>query len=448
MRLETTGETAATRREAGEMEDRGSWRDDWRVLLVAFTLAGVVESQAFGHLGAFTPIFLQELGIAKARIPQWTGVLSALGFVLGLPLLPFWGVWADRYGRKLIIVRSAYVEGVLFTIAAFSPNVWVLAVARFLGGFVLGNTGVMLALLAERTPRKRLGLAVGIASAGFPLGSAIGPFVGGLVVAGPGIRTLLFFDACLSALMGLALTLVIRERRVAGRGNATVGRMLRAAVHDIVAAPVVLRLFILYFAATFGMSVVTPFVPIVLQRLYVGPSVAVPTVIGTTLTLAGIAMAVTTPLWGRLGDVVGRWRVLPVCIGAIAVGLLIEGLAPALLPFQGGVVWNGLFQGGIGTTVIALLALLAPEERRASILNFSLLPSQLSWFLGPITGAALAAVTLRLPFFFGVCALAIATALALLVARAAGRESLTATEKVASPDSAAPGVAVGVGSGE
>lgn len=73
----------------------------------------------------------------------------------------------------------------------------------------------------------------------------------------------------------------------------------------------------------------------------------------------------------------------------------------------------GLFQGGIGTTVIALLALLTPPERRASILNFSLLPSQVSWFLGPITGAGLALVSLRLPFFAGAAFLAGALAVSL-----------------------------------
>ena len=77
--------------------------------------------------------------------------------------------------RKLIIVRSAYVEGVIFGLAALSPNVWVLAVARLLGGFVLGNTGVMLALLADVAPRKRLGLAVGLASSGFPSASRLAP---------------------------------------------------------------------------------------------------------------------------------------------------------------------------------------------------------------------------------------------------------------------------------
>src|SRR5260370_22282057 len=173
-------------------------------------------------------------------------------------------VWADRYSRKLIIVRTAYIEGVLFTVAALSPNVWVLAVARLLGGFVFGNTGVMLAMLADVTPRKRLGLAVGIASAGFPLGASIGPYLGGLIVQGPGVRTLLVVDAALSALMGVVLTLAIRpERRV--RSGESAGRLLRTAVRDVLAAPAIVRLFALYFAAMFGIQLLTPFVPLRLQ---------------------------------------------------------------------------------------------------------------------------------------------------------------------------------------
>lgn len=412
--VETADQGDSARREP---RGRASWHDDWRVLLLFFTLAGVVESQAFGHLGAFTPLFLQQLDIPRQQIPQWTGILSALGFVFGLPLLPFWGAWADRYGRKLIIVRSAYIEGVLFTIAAFAPNVWVLAVARFLGGFVFGNTGIMLALLADRTPRHRLGLAVGIASAGFPLGSALGPFIGGLIAQGPGIRTLLFLDACASALMGLVLTLVIREGRSRPRSTEPTGRLLRDALASIVSSPVVVRLFALYFAAMFGVSLAVPFVPILLQRLYRGPEATVPSMIGTTLTCAGIAMAVTTPLWGRLGDLVGRGRVLPICVAAVGVGVLVEGLAPTLVPLQAAIIWIGLFQGGIGASVIALLALLAPPERRNPILTFSLLPTQVSWFVGPITGAALASVTFRLPFYSGAIALAIAVGLAVVILR-------------------------------
>jgi len=400
--------------------------NSWVVLLLVFTLAGVVESQAFGHLNAFRPLYLQQLGVPAPNIPTWTGVLAALGFVIGLPLLPFWGVWADRYSRKLIIVRSAYVEGIMFTVAALAPNVWVLAVAQLFSGFVLGNTGVMLAMLADVTPRKRLGMAVGIASAGFPIGSSIGPFFGGLIAQGPGIRVLLGVDAGLSALMGVVLTIIVREELHKSRTGETVGRMLRAAVHAIVSSPIVLRLFILYFLAMYGYSLASPFIPILLQKWYVGDARELAGVIGLTLTLAGIAMAIMTPIWGRIGDTAGRWIVLPICLAGIMVGLSVAALAHSLLPLQLDIIGMGLFQGGIGTTVLALLALLSPEERRAPILTFSLLPAQLSWFVGPITGAALSRVSLTLPFIAGACSLAVALTFAILLAARAHRGSVAA----------------------
>jgi MFS family permease len=400
-------------------------------LLVAFVAAGVVESQAFGHLGAFTPLFLQQLRVPAAQIPQWTGILGTLGFLIGLPLLPFWGVWADRYGRKLIIVRTAYIEAVLFTIVAFSPNVWVLAVGRLLTGFVFGNTGVMLALLADVTPRKRLGLAIGIAGSAFPLGSAIGPFVGGMIAQGPGIRTLLLLDAIASGVMGVLLTLIVRREPDWQPSRARVGTLIRSAARDIMASGRVVGLFATYFLAMFALSLATPFVPILLQRLYRGPSGQIAGMIGMTLAAAGCAMAVTTPLWGRLGDLAGRWRVLPVCLGALVACLLGEALAPSLVPLRAAIFTVGLFQGAIGTTIIALLAVLAPVERRASILNFAMLPNQLSWFLAPISGAGLLALAalnqldpvtaLRGLFGIGATVMGIACLLAIGLAVADGR---------------------------
>jgi MFS family permease len=407
-------------------------RNDWRVLLAVFVLAGVVESQAFGHLGAFTPLFLQQLHVPQAQIAPWTGILGTLGFVIGLPLLPFWGVWADRFGRKIIIVRTAYVEAVLFTLVSLSPNVWVLAVGRLLTGFVFGNTGVMLALLADVTPRKRLGLAIGIAGSAFPLGSAIGPFIGGMIAQGPGIRTLLLMDAIASGVIGVLLTLIIRAEPGWQPSRAKVGALIKSAARDIMASSRVVRLFGIYFLAMFAMSLATPFVPILLQRLYHGPSAQIAGMIGMTLAAAGCAMAVTTPLWGRLGDLAGRWRVLPICLGALVAGLVGEALAPSLVPLRAAIFGVGLFQGAVGTTIIALLAVLAPVERRASILNFAMLPSQLSWFLAPITGSGLLALAawnqldpvtaLRGLFGMGAVVMGIACALAVSLAVADARQ--------------------------
>jgi MFS family permease len=336
-----------------------------------------------------------------------------------------WSVWADKYSRKLIIVRSAYVEGLIFGIAALSPNIWFLAVARLLGGFVLGNTGVMLALLADVTPRKRLGLAVGLASAGFPIGFAIGPYLGGVVVQNFDVRVLLGIDAVASALVGVALTLFVREEPRRVKPTRSVGRMLRDSVRSIVGSPITLRLFALYFLAALATGLAIPFVPILIRQLHLqqaGLPAVLPTVIGATLTAAGVASAVMTPIWGRLGDVISRWSVLPLCVGAIALALGVEAFAPTLLAFQIAFIGAGFFQGGVGATVLALLATLTPEDRRATILNFSLLPFQLALFFGPIVGAALAYLALRLPFGAGAWLAFIAFTLSVVLARDARSE--------------------------
>ena len=39
---------------------------------------------------------------------------------MGAPLVPLWGVWADKYSRKAVIVRSALVEAVVFALAALA----------------------------------------------------------------------------------------------------------------------------------------------------------------------------------------------------------------------------------------------------------------------------------------------------------------------------------------
>jgi MFS family permease len=214
---------------------------------------------------------------------------------------------------------------------------------------------------------------------------------------------------------------VIHEEIRTDRVRRGVGQLLRAAARDIVRTPVVLRLFSLYFLAMFGVSLVNPFVPVLVQGLYAqghaGPDVLLPTVIGSTLTSAGVAMALTTPVWGRLGDKIGRWRTLPICLFAVTLALAAEAASPALLPLQVAVVGAGLFQGGIATSILALLATLTPEDRRATVLNFSLLPSQLSWFLAPLCGAWLVTLGLRVPFVAGASVAVLALLLALALAR-------------------------------
>ncbi len=156
----------------------------------------MVEGLGVAQIFAFVPIYLREMGVSEADRLAFVGLFTALIFVVGAPLVPLWGVWADKYSRKAVIVRSALVEAVVFAVAALAREPWQLAVAMLLIGFQLGNTGVMLAGIRDVAPLARLGVTIAIFGAASPIGFAIGPALGGVFVDG--------FGWSLSAVFGLS----------------------------------------------------------------------------------------------------------------------------------------------------------------------------------------------------------------------------------------------------
>src|SRR5258708_38315475 len=119
----------------------------WITLLVLFGIASTIEAFTVSHVFRFMPLYLPTVQVPAAEVPAWTGYLNAAFFLFGLPLVPFWGVWAERYGRIPIIARSAFVEMVVFAVLWVGQNRWDAAFGLLLVGFQLGNTGVMLTAL-------------------------------------------------------------------------------------------------------------------------------------------------------------------------------------------------------------------------------------------------------------------------------------------------------------
>src|SRR3979409_11717 len=159
----------------------------WITLLVLFGIASTIEAFTVSHVFRFMPLYLGTVGVPPGEVPAWTGYLNAAFFLFGLPLVPFWGVWSERYGRIPIIARSAFVEMVVFVGIWFAQNRWEAAFAMLLVGFQLGNTGVMLTALRAATPRRRVGLAISLFGVTSSLGFALGPATGGWLVDPGGV---------------------------------------------------------------------------------------------------------------------------------------------------------------------------------------------------------------------------------------------------------------------
>src|SRR6202171_3919295 len=206
-------EATSTRRASG-----------WIRLLVLFGMASTIEAFSVSHVFRFLPLYLGTVHVPPAEVPAWTGYLNAAFFLFGLPLVPFWGVWAERYGRIPIIARSAFVEAVVFAGLWLAQNRWEAAFALLLVGFQLGNTGVMLTALRAVTPHGRVGFAISLFGVTPSLGFALGPTIGGwLVDRGVlNLPALFALDAAMSLAAGVILLAFAREgpRRPVPPGSA------------------------------------------------------------------------------------------------------------------------------------------------------------------------------------------------------------------------------------
>src|SRR5258708_9096247 len=82
----------------------------WVTLLVVFGLASTIEAFTVSHVFRFLPLYLATVHVPPAEVPAWTGYLNATFFVFGLPLVPFWGVAPERYGRAPIIAPTTFLQ--------------------------------------------------------------------------------------------------------------------------------------------------------------------------------------------------------------------------------------------------------------------------------------------------------------------------------------------------
>jgi MFS family permease len=101
-----------------------------------------------------------------------------------MPLVPLWGAWADKYSRKLVIVRSAVVEPSCSPASRSRASRGSSRSAMLLIGFQLGNTGIMLAGIRDVTPLNRVGTTIAIFGASGPVGFAVGPALAGILIDG------------------------------------------------------------------------------------------------------------------------------------------------------------------------------------------------------------------------------------------------------------------------
>ena len=123
--------------------------------------------------------------------PETVGRLIASFSIAQLLSAPLWGRVSDRYGRRPALLIGLGASAAAFAVFGLADSVWLLFVSRLVQGAGGGTTGVAQAYVADTVEPKDRARALGWLSsataAGVILGPAIGSFAFNLGPSAPGL---------------------------------------------------------------------------------------------------------------------------------------------------------------------------------------------------------------------------------------------------------------------
>ncbi|HEV7603899.1 MAG TPA: MFS transporter [Candidatus Limnocylindrales bacterium] len=361
---------------------------DWRILLAVFWVTSMVEGLGVSQIFALLPTYLREMGVPDSQRLAFVGIFSALIFVVGMPLVPLWGAWADKYSRKVVIVRSALVEAVVFAAVALAREPWQVALAMLLIGFQLGNTGVMLGGIRDATPRARIGTTIAIFGMSGAVGFAVGPALAGILIDGfgwglPGVFAL---SALLSVGTALLVTFGSREVRPEVVPTGRIVDLAFANLRGVLTDPATRRIFTIFGISYVAIQMSRPYIPILVEDIAGrGPGLA--SAIALVAGTAALVGALVSPLGGVIGDRIGFRPVLVAALIGAGVVVVLMPVVPSIGVLALLAVALGAATATVSSMIFGLLATELPADRRSAALNLVYLPLYAAGIIGPAVGA-------------------------------------------------------------
>jgi MFS transporter, AAHS family, 4-hydroxybenzoate transporter len=194
--------------DVGAVLDEGQWSGYQKLLVVATALTIVLDGLDNQLLPPAIPAVMREWGLPRSA---FTSVLTSgmVGMMVGGFIGGFIG---DRLGRRVALLGSVIVFGVLNILVSFAGSVSMLATLRFFAGLGLG--GAMpnaAALSSEYVPRRQRPFAVTLTIVCIPLGGSLAGFLGGLILPGFGWRALFLVGGIVPLVLSAALFRILPE---------------------------------------------------------------------------------------------------------------------------------------------------------------------------------------------------------------------------------------------
>jgi DHA1 family multidrug resistance protein-like MFS transporter len=361
---------------------------NWKTNLIVIWISQLLSIAGFFFALPFGPYYIQELGVHDpVKLKFWVALFGA-GPPLSLAIFsPIWGSLADRYGRRLMLLRANLGGAIILSLMGTVQSVEALIALRLVQGVFTGTVVAAQAMVAAYTPERRSGVALGSLSAAVYMGSMVGTFVGGMFAEYFGYRYAFFASGFLLIVAGLLVFFGAKEEftRPKSVQPKTEGQQTRTFSDFRHVWPIL----VLLAAMGFGRQFDTSFFPLLIQHI-LGTIQGAAFWTGAISAVAAAAGFLAGIVFGRLADHFSPPKIAK--FAAIFAGLFLIFHWRA----QGFVILSiarfGLTfcAGGLDPLFQIWLAKETPPEKRGTIFGWSATARSMGWFLAPIMSGMVA----------------------------------------------------------
>ena len=329
------------------------------------------------------PLFSASFGVSLFFV----ALVTASGAIARLIAAPLAGLLSDRVGRRPMVISGLAVRSISGVLSFWATSYEQFLLLEFLGsvGLAVWNTGVNV-IIADVTAEENRGRAVALRTISQRLGTLCGPFVGGVLAANFGLRSIFLLNGGGKFVALLIFLVLVRETRPGTRTGRQPAPESSPEPQDTRLALFLTRPFIIVVLATLAVYMLTAGGAFeVLFPLHATASAGLDTVgIGQMLTVFGVASLAASFPTGWILDRFGRKS-------AVVPGLLLMGLSAYLLAGAQdywavflAVALTG-FADGMTVSATQVLAMdLAPRARRGVFMGFWMLVSNAGGGVAPL----------------------------------------------------------------
>ncbi|MDU5949540.1 MAG: MFS transporter, partial [Paenibacillus macerans] len=279
----------------------------WKRNLLVCWFGMFVTGIGLSQLAPVLPLYIKQLGVGDAgEIARFSGLAFGITFIVSAIFSPIWGLAADKYGRKPMLLRASLGMAIVIGCMGFAPNVYVLIGLRLLQGVITGYSTACTTLIATQTDKEHAGFALGTLSTANIAGSLLGPTIGGFIGENFGMQNDFFLIGALMLIAFLTTLFFVKEDFVRTESKVPGMKEIWSGIPE---KSLTLTLFVTFFILSVALYSVEPIITVYIEQISQTSS-HVALMAGIAFSASGLANVLTAPRLGKLSDRVGAHKVI------------------------------------------------------------------------------------------------------------------------------------------